>query len=121
MASTSVLGFGDVVLVPFPFTDQSGTKKRPAVVVSSPGYNSSRRDIVIMAITSQVRMPLGFGEALVVDWQAAGLIKASVFKPVFTTIEQGLVLRVMGHLAADDIETLRRILGDVLGAPMRAA
>lgn len=28
--------FGDVVLVPFPFTDQSGTKKRPAVIVSIP-------------------------------------------------------------------------------------
>lgn len=27
--------FGEVVLVPFPFTDQSGAKKRPAVVVSS--------------------------------------------------------------------------------------
>lgn len=25
--------FGDVVLVPFPFTDQSGAKKRPAVIV----------------------------------------------------------------------------------------
>lgn len=33
MAATSRLSFGDVVLVPFPFTDQSGTKKRPAVVV----------------------------------------------------------------------------------------
>lgn len=47
--------FGDVVLVPFPFTDQSGTKKRPAAIVSSGGYNASRRDQVIMAITSQVR------------------------------------------------------------------
>ncbi len=26
--------FGDVVLVPFPFTDQSAAKKRPAVVIS---------------------------------------------------------------------------------------
>lgn len=59
--------FGDVVLVPFPFTDQTGTKKRPAVIVSSSGYNTSRRDLMIMAITSQVRMPLGFGEALVAD------------------------------------------------------
>lgn len=53
--------FGDVVLVPFPFTDQSGTKKRPAVIISSSGYNAGRRDLVIMAITSQVRQPLGFG------------------------------------------------------------
>ncbi|MFN9574531.1 MAG: type II toxin-antitoxin system PemK/MazF family toxin [Betaproteobacteria bacterium] len=101
MAATSRFSFGDVVLVPFPFTDQSGTKKRPAVVVSSQGYNANRRDIVIMAITSQVRTPLGFGESMVADWQGAGLVKESVLKPVFTTIEQGLVIRVMGHLSAD--------------------
>jgi mRNA interferase MazF len=52
LAATSRFSFGDVVLVPFPFTDQSGTKKRPAVVDSSHGYKASRRDIVIMAITS---------------------------------------------------------------------
>lgn len=46
--------FGDVVLVPFPFTDQSGGKKRPAVIVSSSDYNANRRDLIIMAITSQV-------------------------------------------------------------------
>jgi mRNA interferase MazF len=33
MTNASGFDFGDVVLVPFPFTDQSGTKKRPAVVV----------------------------------------------------------------------------------------
>ena len=106
--------FGDVVLVPFPFTDQSGTKKRPAVVVSSSGYNTHRRDLIIMAITSQIRQPLGFGEALVADWQAAGLIKPSVFKPVFTTIEQSLVLRTMGTLTAVDQLTLRAILSRVI-------
>ena len=114
MAATSRFSFGDVVLVPFPFTDQSSTKKRPAVVVSGRSYNSSRRDIVIMAITSQVRTPLAFGEAMVADWQGAGLVKAFVLKPVFTTIEQGLILRVMGHLSVADIKTLREALGDVI-------
>lgn len=119
MATASILtsrfSFGDVVLVPFAFTDQSGTKRRPAVVVSGSSYNAGRRDIVIMAITSQVRMPLGFGEAMVADWQAAGLIKPSVFKPVLATIERTLVVRTMGQLSAADAKALREIVRDCLG------
>jgi mRNA interferase MazF len=115
MGGTLAFDFGDVVLVPFPFTNQLGTKKRPAVVVSSSHYNANRRDIVIMAITSQIRQPPAFGEALVMDWQGAGLVKPSVFKPVFTTIEQPLVLRVMGQLTDDDCETLRRCLAQTIG------
>ncbi len=115
MAQGSSLRFGDVVLVPFPFTDQSGTKKRPAVVVSSTGYNTNRYDIVIMAVTSQVRTPLAFGEAMVGEWRSAGLLKSSVLKPVFATIEQGLVLRVMGQLSAADVQTLRGVVGEAIG------
>jgi mRNA interferase MazF len=105
--------FGEVVLVPFPFTDQSGAKKRPAVIVSSSGYHAGRRDLVIMAITGQVRQPLGFAEALVADWQAAGLIKQSVLKPVFTTVEQGLVLRSLGRLSDTDLRSLRAVVAQV--------
>ena len=35
--------FGDIALVPFPFTDQSTAKKRPAVIISSKTYNAARR------------------------------------------------------------------------------
>lgn len=82
---------------------------------SGSNYNAGRRDIVIMAITSQVRTPLGFGEAMVADWQAAGLIKASLFKPVFATIERTLVVRMMGQLSAADAKTLREIVRDCWG------
>jgi mRNA interferase MazF len=112
---TTRFSFGDVVLVPFPFTDQSGTKKRPAVVASSAGYNANRRDLVIMAVTSQVRTPLGFGEALIADWNAAGLIKPSVMKPVFVTVEQGLVIRTMGRLGTADLMAIREVLDVVFG------
>jgi mRNA interferase MazF len=111
----TAFSFGDVVLMPFPFTDQSGAKKRPAVIVSSDSYNASRRDVIIMAITSQVRTPSGFGEAPVADWQAAGLIKPSVLKPVFTTIEQGLVLRTLGALSTADLQTLREAIAQAIG------
>jgi mRNA interferase MazF len=57
--------FDDVVLVPFPFTDQTGKKKRPAVVVSSAIYNTTRFDLILMAITSQIKTPP-------VDWRSCG-------------------------------------------------
>lgn len=114
-ASMADHSFGDVVLVSFPFTDQSGAKKRPAVVVSSRAYNQSKPDIVIMALTGRIRTPLGLGEAMVADWQDAGLIKASVFKPVFSTIEQSLVTRRMGELSPADLRTLREILALTIG------
>ncbi len=107
--------FGEVVLVPFPFTNQSGAKKRPAVIISSNRYNAVRRDVVIMAITSQIRLPLDFAEALVSDWQAAGLIKPSVLKPVLTTIEQGMVIRAMGQLSVSDLTALRQVIAQGIG------
>jgi mRNA interferase MazF len=42
---TVAYSFGDVVLVPFPFTDQSGTKKRPAVIVSFPATATTRTGV----------------------------------------------------------------------------
>src|SRR5262249_15589307 len=43
---------GDVVLVPFPFTDLSNAKQRPALVVSGDAFNSTREDVLVAAITS---------------------------------------------------------------------
>ena len=107
--------FGNVVLVPFPFTDQRGTKKRPSVVVSSSSYNLSRPDLVLMAITSQIKKPLPFGEIEIIEWQKAGLLKPSVIKPVFTTIKEDLILRSLGSLENSDATQLRKELQNILG------
>jgi mRNA interferase MazF len=115
---TPALNVGDVLLVPFPFTDQQGVKQRPAVVVSSSAYNARRPDVVIMAITSVVRnanTALAFGEASLTDWQAAGLLKPSVLKPVFTTIEQRLIIKQLGTLSTTDANALREVLRQVVG------
>lgn len=45
---------GEVILVPFPFSDQTITKQRPAVIVSSNEYNAKRADVIIAAITSNI-------------------------------------------------------------------
>lgn len=107
--------FGEIVLVPFPFTDQTAVKKRPAVIISSTAYNLSRPDIVLLAITSQIRKPLKSDETEIVEWQQAGLLKPSIIKPVFTTIVASLVLRQLGDLEVADKTNLKAILQTILG------
>lgn len=105
---------GDVVLVPFPFSDQSAIKKRPAVVISSTDYNHISQDIVIMAITSQTAKTFGTGECLLEDWRLAGLLKPSAIKAAISTVEQSLVLRKLGNLSPKDLVSLEDTLKDLL-------
>jgi mRNA interferase MazF len=107
--------FGDIILVPFPFTDQTTVKKRPAVIVSSATYNRQRPDVIIMAVTSQRPSAGSFGEVRLGQWRRSGLVKPSVVKPIFTTIEKGLVQKRLGRLADTDRSSLQAILEDLLG------
>ena len=107
--------FGDVVLVPFPFTDQSAIKRRPAIVISSAAYHRARPDLLIMAVTSQQPSTLSVGEVQVQDWRGAGLLKPSVLKPVLTTIDSALVLKNLGQLTQSDQAALRQALTTILG------
>ena len=53
MPSTTRYKRGDIVLVTFPFTDLTSSKKRPALVISPDSFNASNQDVVLVAITSQ--------------------------------------------------------------------
>jgi mRNA interferase MazF len=46
---------GDILLMPFPYSNLSAVKKRPVLVISSRAYNSAGDDIVICGITSNPR------------------------------------------------------------------
>ncbi|MYA63196.1 MAG: type II toxin-antitoxin system PemK/MazF family toxin [Gemmatimonadetes bacterium] len=45
---------GDTVLVSFPFTDLSSSKRRPALVLSPDSFNAAGEDLVLAAVTSQI-------------------------------------------------------------------
>ena len=107
--------FGDVVLVRFPFINQAAFKQRPAVVVSSRAYNTARPDVVIMAITSQLHSLSTLGETWISQWRAANLLKPSAIKPVFATVEQGLLLKQLGRLQPEDQTALHGAIASVLG------
>ena len=105
---------GDILLVPFPFTNQSASKQRPAVVVSTQEYNRERLDIIIVAITSQIKSSATIGEVTITNWTNAGLLKPSVIKPVIATIEQTLVRKKLGHLDKIDRTSLHSMLRNIL-------
>lgn len=105
---------GDIILVPFPFTDQSTSKKRPAVIISSQAYNAKRPDLIIMAVTSQIKPTSIIGEVIIQEWEDAGLLKPSAIKPVITTIEKKLVLKKMGQLKNNDLSTLQKSITMIL-------
>jgi mRNA interferase MazF len=84
-------------------------------VINSRAYANERPDLIIMAITSQMKPAAIVGEVIVQDWQAAGLLKPSAIKPVLTTIEKRLVIKCLGQLTGPDQQALRGGLSAILG------
>lgn len=109
------LAFGSVVLVPFPFTDQTAAKRRPAVVISGADYNLRQPDTILMPITSQLRGDARPDDVIVSQWEGAGLLKPSAVKPVIATIETALIIRKLGELAPKDASSLRNALNAIVG------
>lgn len=90
---------GDIVLVRFPFTDQTLSKKRPALILSTSEYQSHHGDVVILALTSRQQQT---DELRLERWQQAGLPKTTWCKPLLATVTSDIVERRLGSLAEDD-------------------
>ena len=106
---------GDVLLVPFPFTDQSGSKQRPAVVVSSEAYNQTHSDVILAPITSQIKHVSD--EVRLMDWQVAGLLKPSVVKPILSSFDTRVARRRLGALSDSDRTQVRALFAQILDLP----
>jgi mRNA interferase MazF len=102
--------FGEVVWVEFPFSDYTGAKVRPAVIVSSPKYNRERPEVLLMPLTSQLRHGDSFGSVALDDWQVAGLSRPSVFKPLIAPCLNTRVRNRIGRLSKRDKQALRNLL-----------
>ncbi len=101
----------DIILVRYPFSDLSGSKVRPAVVVNAPHLS---QDIFIIPLTSKITSLLA-GEFVLSDWVAAGLNVETAVKRGLYTVHQSLVVATVGKLTAPDIEQLEQSLREWLG------
>ena len=111
---------GDVVLIPFPFTDVSTVKQRPAIILSSTAFNHRHQDASLAAITSHAPEVLTSDEYLCNDneQQEAGLPKPSMVKVgKIVTLDQRLMRKQLGHLPAAGQQKLIDIVLTIFGAP----
>lgn len=105
---------GDVILVSFIFSDETGERRRPAVIVSSEAYHQSRQEAIIAAITSRTDRILA-GDYLISDWQGAGLLFPSVATGIIRTIKQGMIAKKLGSMPQPDMEAVEDSLRYALG------
>lgn len=105
----------DVVVVPFPFTDKAAAKRRPAVVLSTAGFNKTAQHSAMAMITSSGHSPWPLDVSLQ-DLRTAGLPSPSVVRMKLFTLDHRFVIRRAGTLGkADRValqSTLERLLGD---------
>lgn len=104
---------GDVVLVGFEFSDASGIKRRPALVISGDAYQRGRQEVIVAAITSNVSRL--FGDHPIKGWREAGLLYPSVVTGIVRTVKAGMVERRLGTLPPEDLERSSRQLRESLG------
>ena len=91
---------GDVVIIPFPFTDLSNLKKRPAFVVADlPGD-----DIIVCQITSKAKSDSFALPLAAHDFISGGLSVDSFIRPnKLFTADKNIILSVAGHLSENKI------------------
>ena len=109
---------GDVVLVRFPFTDLSTSKKRPALVISPPGYASTFGDVVVLALTSR---PQADGSRPLVRWRDAGLPKPTWIKPLIATLASSTLQQRVGSIHVEDVRHVVNTLRALVAAEFQPA
>jgi mRNA interferase MazF len=101
-----------VVVVPFPFSDRAGDKRRPALVLSRRAFNQSGHTVLAM-ITTAAHEPWP-GDVKVAGLEAAGLSVACRLRLKLFTLDNRLIVRRIGRLTSRDqkdaVASLRRHL-----------
>ena len=88
-----------IILIPFPYTDLTGAKKRPALVISSLDFNSKSDDLVCCLITSNPEERQPAIKITNKDMESGHLEFESKIKPYrLFTINKSLVYKFLGRL-----------------------
>jgi mRNA interferase MazF len=113
---------GDVLIALFPNADGSPPKPRPVTVVQSDAYNARIKNLIVAAVTSNLRHAADPASVLIEvstpDGKATGLRQDSVVSCInLATIDDTLVAKRIGQLSAPLLQRLDICLKAALGLP----
>ncbi|MDR3492846.1 MAG: type II toxin-antitoxin system PemK/MazF family toxin [Gammaproteobacteria bacterium] len=94
-----------VVVVPFPFTDASQAKRRPAVVLSTEDFQKQTKHITLLMVTS-AKHSQWHGDHKIIDLESAGLHAESIVRQKIFTLDQRIIIDSIGKLALKDKEAV---------------
>ncbi len=89
---------GNIVLIPFPFTDLTVVKTRPALIISNEKFNK-KRNLILMAISTKTGI-VDFAEQINQNDLEEGVLNKTSFcraQNVFT-LEKRLIIKNIGKL-----------------------
>lgn len=106
---------GDIILVPYPFGERAGGRKRPALVLSGADYNQATGELIIAQITGRMAGEERRGDYAIQDWKEANLPHPALVRSRVATLKTALVLRRLGKLTETDFQRAKSAFSDVLG------
>ena len=118
MPSTTTYDRGQVVVVSVPFSDQTGSKPRPALVVSVKSFHQKLLEVIVCPISSQPRYfeKPGPGDHPLKHWKAVGLRHPSTVRVSnILAVEKKLIRRVLGTLRTEDLARVAQGMRNAFG------
>ena len=103
----------DIIVVPFPFSDSSKTKRRPALVLSQKfEFGSKIEHSVLAMITSQKNDPWPL-DVEIKNIKQSGLTAPSVVRMKLFTLDNRFIIRKIGQLSKADQKRVKQSLSKI--------
>lgn len=104
---------GNIILVPFPFSELTNIKVRPAVVIST--TKDKYEDVIVSAISSVIPDSISANEIIIESNSVNNLRVKSVLKvDRIVTIKKESVIAMIGSLSENELNLFKSVFKDLV-------